>query len=95
MNKEERQSPAYALEMIENLAEKMASAIIDYPELLKVDAGETENTLILSMDVASCDVENIVGNKGCTADAFRKILAVAARSSTKTVLLVISGSILV
>ena len=57
--------------MIEKLADKIASAVVNYQELLKVSAADSENTLIVSVDVASCDVENIVGKTGCMAGHLR------------------------
>jgi len=72
------------------LIEKMARALVDDHDQVRVTEVWSDNTLILNLEVARGDVGRVLGKKGRNADAMRTILATAAAHSRKRVMLEIA-----
>ena len=69
--------------MLADLVERMAKALVDNPEQVQVTEMETENTLVIELNVAKEDVGKVIGKKGRTARALRDILAAASGKTKK------------
>ena len=71
--------------MLADLVERMAKALVDNPEQVQVTEMETENTLVIELNVAKEDVGKVIGKKGRTARALRDILAAASGKTKKPI----------
>ena len=58
--------------------EHVARSIVDDPEGVAVDVGETRNGIRLSLRVAQGDMGRIIGRRGRTAQALRTLVRAAA-----------------
>ena len=68
---------------MKDLIEKIAKALVDNPEQVHIAEMETDNTLILELNVAKEDIGKIIGKQGRTARAIRAILAAASGKAKK------------
>jgi len=59
------------------LVEKMAKALVDNPEEVKVKEVVGTSVIVLELRVAPADLGKVIGRQGRLADAMRCILAAA------------------
>ena len=76
--------------MFKELVEKMAKAVANDPDQVKVTQTFSDNTVILELEVAKDDLGHVIGKQGKYAKAMRTILIAAAAHSTKRVMLEIA-----
>ena len=74
-------------QIMKDLVQYIAEALVDKPEEVKVNVVEGENSIILELKVAADDVGKVIGKGGQTAKALRKILSAAATKLKKKSLL--------
>ena len=72
---------------LKELIQYVAEALVDYPAEVKVTAVESENSIVLDLQVSAKDVGKVIGKGGQTAKAMRKILSAAATKLHKKSLL--------
>ena len=68
---------------MKDLVEKIAKALVDNPEEVQVSVMETDNTLVLELNVAKEDIGKMIRKKGRTARAMRDILAASSGKTKK------------
>ena len=66
---------------------KIAKALVDNPEEIKVHEVEGERTSIIELRVAQTDFGKIIGKKGRTAKSIRTILSAASAKNDKRCIL--------
>ncbi len=72
---------------MKELIEFMARAIVDYPDEVEVTEEDTEDEIVLHLNVAESDMGKVIGKQGRIANAMRTLLKVAAiRKGTRAVL---------
>jgi hypothetical protein len=72
---------------VKELVEYLARALVDSPDEVSVDEGQTGRTTIIELRVAPDDLGQVIGRQGRTARALRTVLAAAAsREDTRAVL---------
>jgi len=59
---------------MKELVELIASALVDYPERVKVKEIEGDQATVLELRVADGDLGKVIGKQGRTARAIRTIL---------------------
>jgi uncharacterized protein len=64
--------------MLKDLLEFMAQALVDDPDSVRVDAIETDTTIVLELNVAKDDVGKVIGKQGRIARALRTIVKASA-----------------
>jgi uncharacterized protein len=64
--------------MLKELLEYLAKALVDKPDEVRVDATETETTVVLELTVAKDDVGKVIGKQGRIARALRTIVKASA-----------------
>lgn len=74
-------------QIMKDLVQYIAEALVDKPDEVKVNVVEGENSIILELKVAADDVGKVIGKGGQTAKALRKILSAAATKLKKKSLL--------
>ncbi len=79
---------------MKELIEYIARSIVDNPDEVKVTEEETEDGILLKLEVAPEDTGKVIGKEGRIAKAMRTLLRVAAiRKDTRASLEIISGDI--
>ncbi|HEY48759.1 MAG TPA: KH domain-containing protein [Dehalococcoidia bacterium] len=79
---------------MKELIEYIARSIVDNPDEVKVTEEETEDGVLLKLEVAPEDTGKVIGKEGRIAKAMRTLLRVAAiRKGTRATLEIISGDI--
>ncbi len=76
---------------MKELLEKIAKAMVDSPDEVKVTEIEGEHTVVLELNVAKNDIGKIVGKEGNHAKAIRTILLAASGKRGKRYSLEIIG----
>ena len=72
---------------MKELIERIAKALVDYPDEVSVAEIEGKQTLVIELRVAKEDFGKIIGKKGHTAVAIRTILnAVSAKERKRAIL---------
>ena len=72
---------------MKEIIEKIAQALVDLPDLVRVTEIGGEHTSILELKVDRSDIGKVIGKHGRTAIAMRTILsAVSAKYKKRTVL---------
>lgn len=65
-------------EIIKNLIETMAKALVDKSDQVEVTEVEGEQTTVVELKVAKDDLGKVIGKEGRTARALRTILGAAS-----------------
>jgi predicted RNA-binding protein YlqC (UPF0109 family) len=74
-------------DVLKQLVEYLAKALVDNPDAVSVEAEEDEKTTTLRLKVAPSDLGRVIGKQGRTARAMRTLLhATAAKSRRRAVL---------
>ena len=68
---------------MKELVEKIAKALVDSPDEVKVTEVEGEHTIIVELRVAPGDVGKVIGKQGHTAQAIRTFLSAAGMKIRK------------
>ena len=63
---------------MKELLEYLAKALVDNPEAVRVEAMETDTTVVLELTVAKEDVGKVIGKQGRIARALRTIVKASA-----------------
>jgi predicted RNA-binding protein YlqC (UPF0109 family) len=72
---------------MKELIERIAKALVDYPDEVSVEEIVGKQTLVLELRVAKEDFGKVIGKKGHTAVAIRTILnAVSAKEKRRAIL---------
>jgi predicted RNA-binding protein YlqC (UPF0109 family) len=66
------------VERMKELLEYLAKALVDNPEAVRVEAMETDTTVVLELTVAKEDVGKVIGKQGRIARALRTIVKASA-----------------
>ena len=66
-----------------DLVEKIAKALVDNPDEIKVTEVEGEQTTIIELRVAQADMGKVIGKHGHTAQAIRTILSASGMKIRK------------
>ncbi len=70
--------------------ERIAKALVDQPDAVKVTEVEGERTSIIELSVANEDMGKIIGKQGRTVSAIRTLLnAVSMKQKKRTILEII------
>ena len=70
--------------------ERIAKALVDQPDAVKVTEVEGERTSIIELSVAKEDMGKVIGKEGRTATAMRTLLnAVGMKQKKRTILEII------
>ncbi len=72
---------------MKDLIERIAKALVDYPEDVSVREVDGERTTVLELRVAKSDLGKVIGKQGQTARAMRTILSAAATKIGKRAVL--------
>ena len=72
---------------MKELVEKIAKALVDNPDEVKVTEIEGERTSVIELSVAKEDMGKVIGKHGRTAIAIRTILSAAATKNKKRAVL--------
>jgi predicted RNA-binding protein YlqC (UPF0109 family) len=72
---------------LKDLLIRIAQALVDDPEQVRVTEIEATQTSVLELRVAKSDMGKIIGKQGKTANAIRDILYAAAGKARKRCLL--------
>jgi predicted RNA-binding protein YlqC (UPF0109 family) len=70
---------------MKDLVLDIASALVDHPELASATQTETENTIIVTLKVASEDMGKVIGKQGKIAKAIRAVVKAAAAGEKRKV----------
>ncbi len=76
---------------MKDLIEKIAKALVDQPEHVRVTETKTDALTLIELNVAKEDVGKIIGKQGRTADAMRALLSAACGKSGKRATLEITN----
>lgn len=68
---------------MKQLVEYIAKALVDYPEAVRVNEVEGEQTSVIELKVAKDDLGKVIGRQGRTARAIRTILSAASTKLRK------------
>ena len=71
------------VDMLKELIELIAKALVDQPERVEVSELEGEQTSVVELRVAKEDLGKIIGKQGRTARAIRTILSAASTKIRK------------
>jgi uncharacterized protein len=74
-------------ELMKELIEYMAKALVDNPEEVAVSEVEGEITSVIELKVAKSDLGKVIGKQGRTARAMRTILSAASTKMKKRAVL--------
>ena len=69
--------------MEKDLVEYIAKSLVDYPDEVKVNIVEGEQSTIIELKVAQSDVGKVIGKSGRIANAVRVILNASAAKNNK------------
>ena len=72
---------------MKDLIERIAQALVDNPDQVKVEKVEGRHTTVLELKVAKEDLGKVIGKKGRTAQAIRDILNAASGKAKKRTIL--------
>lgn len=72
---------------MKDLITSIATALVDYPNEVKVDELKGSQSTILELHVAKADVGKVIGKHGNTANAIRALLAGISAKNRKNYLL--------
>ncbi len=72
---------------MEELVEFLAKSLVEDQEAVQVHRKETRYATILKLRVAPEDMGRVIGRNGRVANSIRALLRVAARNSTREVML--------
>ena len=67
--------------------ERIAKALVDQPDVVKVTEVEGERTSVIELSVAKDDMGKIIGKHGKTAIAIRTLLSAASMKQKKRTIL--------
>ena len=69
---------------MKELIERMAKALVDYPEQVRVSETQTGSTVVIKLDVAKEDVGKVIGKHGRNISAIRTLVfAINAKEGGK------------
>ncbi|ACL69488.1 KH domain-containing protein [Halothermothrix orenii] len=71
---------------MKELVETIAKAIVDNPEMVRVNQVEGEKSIILELSVAEDDMGKVIGKQGRIARAIRTVVKAAATKEGKKVI---------
>ena len=74
-------------ELMKELLELIAKALVDHPDEIEVTEIEGEQTTVLELKVAQEDLGKVIGKQGRTARSIRTILAASGMKLRKRVVL--------
>lgn len=63
---------------MKELLETIARSLVDYPDEVRVNEVDSENTIILELSVAKEDMGKVIGKQGRIAKAIRTVIKAAA-----------------
>ncbi|MBW1824698.1 MAG: KH domain-containing protein [Deltaproteobacteria bacterium] len=63
--------------------ERIAKALVDQPDMVKITEVEGEKTSVIELSVAKDDMGKIIGKQGKTAIAIRTLLNAASKKQKK------------
>ena len=63
---------------MKELIHYIAAALVDYPDQIKIEETEQDDTIIIELTVAKEDLGTVIGKQGRTARAMRSLLSAAA-----------------
>ena len=63
--------------------ERIAKALVDQPDMVKITGVEGERTSVIELSVAKDDMGKIIGKQGKTAIAIRTLLSAASKKQKK------------
>jgi hypothetical protein len=63
--------------------ERIAKALVDQPDMVKITEVEGESTSVIELSVAKDDMGKIIGKQGKTAIAIRTLLNAASKKQKK------------
>ncbi len=72
---------------IRALAEYIVKALVDYPEQVIVKEMKGISSTVLELEVHKTDIGKVIGKKGMTITALRKILSAAAAKEKRSIIL--------
>jgi predicted RNA-binding protein YlqC (UPF0109 family) len=70
---------------MKDLVLDIASALVDHPEFASATQTETENTIVVTLKVASEDMGKVIGKQGKIAKAIRAVVKAAAAGEKRKV----------
>jgi predicted RNA-binding protein YlqC (UPF0109 family) len=73
------------------LVEYLARRLVDEPDAVRVEEGEREGAIILTLHVAQDDIGKVIGRQGRVARALRAVVRAGAARRRQRVLLEIAG----
>lgn len=68
---------------LKELLEYLAKALVDSPDEVRVEATETDTTVILELNVAKEDIGKVIGKQGRIARALRTVVKASAVKNGK------------
>ena len=71
---------------MKELVEVLAKALVDNPDAVSVNEKETENAIILELNVAKEDMGKVIGKQGRIAKAIRNVVKSASAKVEKKVI---------
>jgi len=74
------------VELMKELVEVIAKALVDHPEEVVVTETETEKSITLELRVAQSDMGKVIGKQGRIAKAIRSVVKAAASKEDKKVI---------
>lgn len=68
---------------LKELLEYLAKALVDHPDDVRVEATETDTTVVLELNVAKEDIGKVIGKQGRIARALRTVVKASAVKNGK------------
>lgn len=72
---------------MQELLEFIARRLVEHPDEVVVHAEESDQKIVLRLQVAEADIGKVIGRSGRTAQALRVVLAAAAARQGKRAIL--------
>lgn len=72
--------------MEDKLVEYIAKSLVDNPDSVKVRRKETNNSVVVYLNVAQGDMGRVIGKNGRVANAIRALLRSSARTDKRVIL---------
>jgi len=72
--------------MEDKLVEYIAKSLVDNPDDVKVRRKETNNSVVVYLNVAQGDMGRVIGKNGRVANAIRALLRSSARTDKRVIL---------
>ncbi len=72
--------------MEDKLVEYIAKSLVDDPDSVKVRRKETNNSVVVYLNVAQGDMGRVIGKNGRVANAIRALLRSSARTDKRVIL---------